>query len=517
MKKVLYIIGIIVITFNTNVFAQDDGTTLVFTDKVNPDITSDPVDPPAVCQSTGTAVFTVTVNGDGITYRWQEFTSSWNNLSNGGVYSGVLTSTLTLTSPTAAMDGRQYRCVVSGDCTPSATSAAATLDINLNVAISVQPSNQTACEGSATQFAVTVTGFSPTYQWQIYSGAWTNLTDAGVYSNTTAATLDIADATGLSGKQYRCIITGGCGNSVTTSPAILTVNTLPAITVNPSDPADVCEGAGTATFTVAASGTNITYQWQEDDGSWDNITNGGVYSGATSANLTITNPIALLNGYNYRCVVTGTCAPAATSASAMMTVNSAPVINDQPDDQTICASSSTSFTIGTTLGAPTYMWKLNKGSGFVTITDGTNADGVIITGANTATVTLDDVLYSYNAAYIEGFIIDPTTGCQSQSIDARLYVNPIPNLYSKTVDGVTCTAVNDTIHRSNCTSAGGYATGLGGSQNGVLYEMVRQSDGQIMDSYTGTTGGAAFQFIKVPAGDYEIQSTVVLTGCTRKQ
>ena len=53
---------------------------------------------------------------------------------------------------------------------------------------------------------------------------------------------------------------------------------------------------GTATFTVAASGDRVTYQWQRsinDGETWDNI------SGGTSTTLSV--PIqAGLNGYLYR-------------------------------------------------------------------------------------------------------------------------------------------------------------------------------------------------------------------------
>ena len=76
---------------------------------------------------------------------------------------------------------------------------------------------------------------------------------------------------------------------------------------------------GTATFTVAASGDRVTYQWQRstDDGeTWSNI------SGGTSTTLSI--PIqASVNGYLYRCIAKDYMGHIATSQSGKLTVTSA--------------------------------------------------------------------------------------------------------------------------------------------------------------------------------------------------
>jgi hypothetical protein len=65
----------------------------------------------------------------------------------------------------------------------------------------------------------------------------------------------------------------------------------------------ICAASST-TFSIIASGSNLTYQWQVNTGlGFTNITNGGVYSGATTAILTLTNVPASQNGYTYQCVV----------------------------------------------------------------------------------------------------------------------------------------------------------------------------------------------------------------------
>jgi hypothetical protein len=79
-----------------------------------------------------------------------------------------------------------------------------------------------------------------------------------------------------------------------------------------------------ATFTVAAttSGGALSYQWQVDDGGgFDNISNGGIYSGATSTSLVVTPTNKDQNGYDYRCNVTDSNGTTATNAVALTVYN----------------------------------------------------------------------------------------------------------------------------------------------------------------------------------------------------
>ena len=82
----------------------------------------------------------------------------------------------------------------------------------------------------------------------------------------------------------------------------------PTITQQPS-PQSVCPGS-TATFSVTATGEGtLTYQWQKNQ---VNLTNGGHYSGVTTATLTISNADSN-DAANYRCVVTGGCGTATSN------------------------------------------------------------------------------------------------------------------------------------------------------------------------------------------------------------
>jgi len=65
----------------------------------------------------------------------------------------------------------------------------------------------------------------------------------------------------------------------------------------------VCEG-GNTTFSVAAEGDQLSYQWQIDTGfGFVDLQDGGEYSGANTADLVITNIPLSFGAYTYRCII----------------------------------------------------------------------------------------------------------------------------------------------------------------------------------------------------------------------
>lgn len=101
-----------------------------------------------------------------------------------------------------------------------------------------------------------------------------------------------------------------------------TAQSAASITTQPISHA-VCENASNTTFSVVASNA-ISYQWQyrtSSAGVYANVPSNATYDNETTATLTINNPTTALNGYQYRCVVTGGIAPNATSSDATLTVN----------------------------------------------------------------------------------------------------------------------------------------------------------------------------------------------------
>ena len=187
--------------------------------------------------------------------------------------------------------------------------------------ITVSPVNQTMEEGSPAAFSVTASageGEQLTYQWQqktTDSGSeWMDISDATNATYTTGQT-----TMAMSGYQYRCVVTAN-GVSVISAPATLTVNA--AATTITTQPGNVTVTEGeTATFSVTATGSNLTYQWQQstDGSAWANI------SGATGISYTTQATTMDMNGYQYHCVVTDGNSAEVTSQAATLTVTAATV------------------------------------------------------------------------------------------------------------------------------------------------------------------------------------------------
>ncbi len=180
----------------------------------------------------------------------------------------------------------------------------------------------------------------------------------------------------------------------TSAPAstTITVNQLPAITVHPvAAAAPICSGFN-ASYSVTATGTGLTYQWQlstDNGGSWNNISNGPQYSGVTTSNLTVLSVAMAQNGHRFRCVVSGTCPPPATSNSVTLVVATPPTVTTHPPSRTICSGTNTTFTV-VAAGVPTptiYQWQVSTNAGGTwtnLTTGGSYTPSFTITGATTA-------------------------------------------------------------------------------------------------------------------------------------
>lgn len=221
-----------------------------------------------------------------------------------------------------------------------------------NVAISQSPQSATVCDGANASFTVTASGTSLSYQWR-RNGS--NLTNGGSISGATSATLSITGVSAANAGTYDVVVSNACPSSATSSGATLTVNEVTTITGQPGGQS-VCAGS-TATFTVVAGGTGLSYQWRKDG---NTLSNGGNISGAQSAMLTISNASAADVG-SYDVVVSGTCGNA-TSNSVPLSVQPAPSGSASYGGSTIYTSETISLT-GSVANTTGYSWSVSGGSG----------------------------------------------------------------------------------------------------------------------------------------------------------
>ncbi len=163
--------------------------------------------------------------------------------------------------------------------------------------------------------------------------------------------------------------------------------TAPSITTQPGN-ATVKAGE-TATFTIAASGTDLTYQWQIDrnDGNgWVNI------DGATAASYTTSTVDISCNGFKYQCVVSNS-AGTDTSNTAVLTVT----------ENTTPAPGSVDYEI---LDGANTSWEQNsdgslsiRGSGAISKFVGVKVDGNLVDVKN-YTVKEGSTIVTLKADYL---------------------------------------------------------------------------------------------------------------------
>jgi hypothetical protein len=357
-----------------------------------------------------TATFSVSASGTGLSYQWEELVpnGTWTAIANTGIYSGATSNALVLTGVTSGNSGNQYRVVITGTAPCTAlTSNAATLTIS-TTAIANQPQNQTICTSSGTgtaSFSITTTGTTPTYQWQVSTDGGNTWTDI---ANETSASLSLSGLTlSDSAKQYRCQLNSGAVNS---NAAVLTVYNPPVIGTQPSN-LTVCSNATSGSFTVTATGSNLTYQWQlsTDAGTtWSNI------SGATTNTLSFTSFTTAMDGYQYKVIVSGS-SPCSAATSNVATLNVTGILSVAASSATTCANSAITLTATPTTSASglNYSWSSTTGSGASTAVT-TNPASITPTAAGT---------YTYTLATTGGA---PSGGC-TFSNTVNVTVNSLPN------------------------------------------------------------------------------------------
>jgi len=231
--------------------------------------------------------------------------------------------------------------------------------------ITTQPQSRSVAVGASVSFSVSVSGSpTPTLQW---------FKNGVSLSGATSGTLSLPSVTTLDAGTYTVVATNSAG-SVTSSAAVLTVNTLPSFTQQPVS--QTCMVGATITFSVAVTGSPTpSMQWYKD---------GVIVAGATSTTLTLSNvPLSAAGAYS---VVATNSAGTVTSNSASLSVSgSAPSFTLQPTSQVISAGQT--FTLSVAVSgspAPTLQWKKN---------------GVAITGATSSSLTVVDVAGSSVGTY----------------------------------------------------------------------------------------------------------------------
>jgi PKD-like domain/Secretion system C-terminal sorting domain/Immunoglobulin I-set domain len=312
---------------------------------------------------------------------------------------GATSSAFTSTTASIGISGASGNYISVTPLNPASTSTISTT--SENTSISSATNFPTGTTYTFTKPNLTPSSFVWTPATYLSSTTVANPTASSVASNIT----------------YTVTATqGACAASGTVS---ITTVTTPTVTGNPA-PSTVCAGT-TATFTVAATGPSITYQWRKDG---TNITGNAT---ATTATLTLTNVSAGSAGA-YDVVLTA-CTNTVASTAASLTVNALPTLTVTPSSATYCAP-GTAVTIGVS-GASSYSWSPASG---LSATTGNSVNAsptstttytVVGTDANNCSSSATSAITVSRAINMVSVVATPTVVCAggNSSLSAVASVN----------------------------------------------------------------------------------------------
>jgi subtilisin-like proprotein convertase family protein len=414
----------------------------------------------------------------GLTYTWLSSNTTAATANNAGVVTGIAGGTSDIT----------YTVIDGNGCT--ATSPVFAVTVLERPAANISTTATSICNGGTVSIAGTVTA----------SGAWTLTLSNG------------ATATGTGNGSFNINVSPNVGTTYSiaslsdencsalpvdlTGSTAVTVNDPIVITTQPAISQTACSG-NSVSFTVAATGTGLTYQWRKG---LTNLSNGGTVSGVNTATLVL-NPVAVGDAASdYNVVITGL-APciSVVSDNASLLVNQAVSITADPITQTLCSGNDVTFSVTATGSGLSYQWRKNGSP----LTDGGN-----VSGANSAVLNLVNLTAADAANY--SVTVSGLTPCAPVTSEAAtLTVNTAVVITSEPTDDAVCATLPVTFTV--------VATG-----SGLTYQWYKGTAPGIAVTNTANISGAttpSLHFNQANVGDIDNYYVVVsgLAPCTAVQ
>jgi gliding motility-associated-like protein len=374
----------------------------------------------------------------GNTYQWQVSTdggATFNNVIQGGAYSGTTTTTLSFSNVQASLNGYLYQCVISGACGQNVPTDAAILTVQSSPTITTQPFDQNYCNGQTVGFSVDADGTGLTYQWQVSTNggaSFSNIQANPPYSGVNSSVLTIIGTpANLVGNVYQVII-NGCGNPATSNQVTILPGDEIVINQQPL-PVTVCQGQA-ASFSVGATGAT-SYQWQVNSGSgFNNINNANGYSDAQTSTLNLIGAATSVNGLSYQCILSGGCSDDVTTVTVVLTVNPNTNITNQPTNETICEGQDVSFSLNANGTSLNFQWQISTdgGANFSDLNETAPYAGV-----NTSTLTISSPALA-DAGNLFRCEVDGICGSTQNSNAVEFEITASPQVIFSPLDVTSC-------------------------------------------------------------------------------
>jgi len=235
-----------------------------------------------------------------------------------------------------------------------------------NITFTTPPADVKVCLGATATFSVVTSATPLSYRWQLSTDggtSWSAVLNGSTYSGATSSTLSITGTTAsFNGYKYRCTATDGTG-AYTSSLATLTVGPIGQLT---NSSYAICS-EGSTNMTSADIKTGYSYQWQvsADNGvSWNNVSDGGDYSGSASAILNISGD-PVIDGHLYRTIVTdgaSHCSVTSSGVDTLHVVTKPGVVQPTPTSLSVCSGASGTVSVADSTGV-SYQWQISTDNG----------------------------------------------------------------------------------------------------------------------------------------------------------
>ena len=237
------------------------------------------------------------------------------------------------------------------------------------------------------------------------------------------------------------------------------ISTQPLTTVQ-----NVCAGTATTNLNVAASGSDLTYQWFSS-------TSNTTYAGATS--LGTGGQTATLSPQNstagtlyYFCIVTGPCGSTYSNFSGAVTVTSPPNAGSLSGIQEICVNGLATFSTNGTSGGS---WS-SSASGIASVNTSGAVSGV---SAGSAIIT---------------YTLNGTGGCSNATATRSVTVNPLPTAGITNNTGSTVITCSITSISFTATGGDSYSWSNGTSVVSTSADLTITAGGTYTVTVTNSFG-----------------------------
>lgn len=385
------------------------------------------------------------------------FMPAMTNISNGD----FITFYSRIPDGTEWPDRLQVRLSAAGASTNVGTTDASVgdfttllLTINPNLVTNVYPKTWTKFTATVSGLAAPINGRFAFRYWVTDDGSGTNANyigidnvvynksgglGTGVWSGGATGTI-FTDAAGTipyngtsalntvyvkpdTTSNYSVVMTSpnGCVSAPTTIPVTVSKGFATGATSTTTNKATCVNGNASFTATVPTGAVGVQHQWKvstNNGATYTNIANGGIYSGATTATLTLTGVTAANNNYRFKdSIYVTACASNVVSNAGVLTVNANPVIviSASPSPELLPNTTTTLTAAVSPNPGATYTWYKNG-----TVVNGATGNSLVV-GVD----DLGDYTVQVNDVNTCGGTSNSITVSSKQS--DMLFIYPSPN------------------------------------------------------------------------------------------